>query len=58
MALSEKLVIEFQHIYKEETGKDVDLETARKYAEDIVDIFSVLAEIDRREKLDKLIKQE
>ena len=52
MALSEKLVIEFQKIYKEETRKDIDLKTARKYGQDIVDIFSVLAEIDKREKID------
>lgn len=50
MALTDKLVIEFQKIYKEETGKDIDLETDRKYGQDIVDIFSALVEIDNGEK--------
>ena len=50
MPLSEKLILEFQDIYEMKTGTRLSFDDASKYAEDIVEVFDVLAQIDFREK--------
>jgi len=50
MPLSDKLVEEFQEIYQNKTGKEIDFETARKTAEGVVRLFDVMAKIDWKEK--------
>lgn len=45
--------MEFQDIYEKKTGVKLSFEDAQKCADDLVEAFDVLSQIDKREKLDK-----
>ncbi|MFH1694554.1 MAG: hypothetical protein ABH880_02255 [Patescibacteria group bacterium] len=50
MQLSREEIEEFQTIYKKEFGKEISYEEASESAHNLVNFFSLLLDIDRRNK--------